>query len=327
MSHLVETMAYVGQTPWHGLGSQLPENQPLDVWAKAAGMDWRIERSPVHYLTGGETPMGDLLAYPEQQVLYRSDTREPLSVVSRRYQVVQPEEILAFYRDLTEVAGFELDTAGVLKGGRKMWALARTGQTGVLAGADRINGYLLLATACDGTMATTAQFTSVRVVCNNTLAVSLREQGARKVTVPHSTRFDADQVKQQLGISVAGWSRFMDELKGLSERKVTDKEAQRFLERVLVPEGLDQWQRKYGKGKAAEPRALKQIHDLYQGQGRGAHLASSHGTAFGLLNAVTEFVDHKRRARSTDYRLDSAWFGPGAQLKQSALDEAIALVA
>ncbi|WP_163110586.1 DUF932 domain-containing protein, partial [Acinetobacter baumannii] len=81
----------------------------------------------------------------------RSDTRAPLSVVSARYQVVQPLEVLDFYRDLTEVGGFELETAGVLKEGRKFWALAKTGQTGTLKGKDKVDGYLLLATACDGT--------------------------------------------------------------------------------------------------------------------------------------------------------------------------------
>jgi hypothetical protein len=72
-------------------------------------------------------------------------------------------EILEFYRDLTEQSGFELETAGVLKGGKKFWALARTGQTSMLKGKDVSNGYMLLATACDGTLATTAQFTSIRV--------------------------------------------------------------------------------------------------------------------------------------------------------------------
>jgi len=89
-------------------------------------------------------------------VLYRSDTKAPLSVVSNRYQIVQPREVLEFYRDLTEVSGYELETAGVLKGGRKFWALARTGQTTKLKGNDQVNGYLLLATSCDGTLATTA---------------------------------------------------------------------------------------------------------------------------------------------------------------------------
>lgn len=93
----------------------------------------------------------------ENKVLYRSDTKAPLAVVSKRFLVVQPGEILEFYRDLTAVNGFELETAGVLREGRKFWALARTGQSTVLKGRDRVDGYLLLATACDGTLATTAQ--------------------------------------------------------------------------------------------------------------------------------------------------------------------------
>ena len=88
----------------------------------------------------------------------------PLSVVSQRYQEARPLEILNFYRDLTEQAGFELETAGVLKGGKKFWALAKTWQISALKGKNVSNGYILLATACDGTLATTVQFTSIRVV-------------------------------------------------------------------------------------------------------------------------------------------------------------------
>ena len=130
-------------------------------------------------------------------------------------------EILEFYRDLTEQSGFELETAGVLKGGKKFWALARTGQTSALKGNDVSNGYILLATACDGTLATTAQFTSIRVVCNNTLADALRGQSSSPgaVKVPHSTRLDAEKVKRQLGISVRAWDEHMYEMKQLSQRK------------------------------------------------------------------------------------------------------------
>ena len=73
--------------------------------------------------------LGSIHTFPEQKVLYRSDTKAALSVVSQRYQVVQPRDVLEFYRDLTKVSGYELETAGVMKGGRKFWALARTGQT------------------------------------------------------------------------------------------------------------------------------------------------------------------------------------------------------
>jgi phage/plasmid-like protein (TIGR03299 family) len=82
------------------------------------------------------------MPFEEQRVLYRSDTHAPLSVVSQRFQEVQPMEILHFYRDLTEQSGFELETAGVLKGGKKFWALARTGQSSALKGKDVSNGYI-----------------------------------------------------------------------------------------------------------------------------------------------------------------------------------------
>lgn len=319
MAHLVEQMAYVGQTPWHGLGNQLASRQPLEVWMEQAGLDWRIKETPVRFINSDKGYLGEILSFDDHKVLYRSDTQAPLSVVSQRYQVVQPREILEFYRDLTEASGFELETAGSLKGGRKIWALARTGQSGVLKGKDQTNAYVLLATACDGTMATTAQFTSVRVVCNNTLAVALNGQ-AQAVKVSHRSVFDATAVKQQLGITVSAWDDFMYRLKALSERKITARETEQFLTTLFQPRPDQQHSK-------ANERAMGKVLSLFDGAGRGADLPSTKGTAYGLLNAVTEFVDHEKRARSNDYRLDSAWFGQGATLKQRALDKAVALVA
>ena len=320
MAHYVEQMAYVGQTPWHGLGNQLANNQPIEVWQKQAGMDWDIKESPVQFIDSVDENQRTLITFPQSKVLYRSDTRTPLSVVSQRYKVVQPREILEFYRDLTEVSGFQLETAGVLKGGKKVWALARTGHSAVLQGNDVTNAYVLLATACDGTLATTAQFTAVRVVCNNTLAVALDDiQGA--VKVPHSTTIDADAVKRQLGISVSHWDEFMYRMRALSERKVNNAEAESFFEELFTTPRKDEAR------KPTNQWAMSKALSLYNGHGRGAELGSAQGSALGLLNSITEFVDHEQRARSTDNRLDSAWFGQGAMLKQKALDYTLLMLA
>lgn len=319
MSHLIETMAYANTTPWHGLGNRLTAKQPIDVWAEQSGLSFEIKETPVRFMSESAGSLGAIMSFPEQKVLYRSDSKAPLSVVSNRYKVVQPREILEFYRDLTEISGFELETAGVLKGGRKVWALARTNQSSTLKGNDTVNGYVLLATACDGTLATTAQFTSVRVVCNNTLAVAL-SNGSGAVKVPHNTTFDPQSVKNQLGISVSSWDGFMYRMKTLSERKVKSHESLNYFLRVFTDPSMT------ASGLSNE-RAMKKVLALYEGNGKGADLASSKGTAFGLLNAVTEYVDHERRARSTDHRLESAWFGAGATLKQKALDQALLMVA
>lgn len=353
MAHLLEQMAYVGQTPWHGLGNQLSQNQPIEVWAEQAGMDWRIESSDVSYMAQNERGQSIIMPYEEQRVLYRSDTHAPLSVVSQRYQEVQPKQILEFYRDLTEQSGFELETAGVLKGGKKFWALARTGQTSSLKGKDVSNGYILLATACDGTLATTAQFTSIRVVCNNTLAIALKGQSSSTgvVKVPHSTKFDADKIKQQLGISIRAWDEHSYEMKQLSQRKVTQQKAAAYFDAVFnntnlsqaeQDEGIIQFYRnvanqtestKIDQAKTdsskAEPngRAMSKVMTMFNGHGRGAELSSAKDTAYGLLCSITEFADHERRAMSQDHRLDSAWFGAGAGLKQRGLEQALRMIA
>ena len=317
--HLVEAMAYVGERPWHGIGNKLVAGQSLEKWRQDAGMDWTIEESEVRYITGSQT-VGAIHSFPEQKVLYRSDTKHPLAVVSKRFQVVQPEEVLEFYRDLTEDAGFELETAGVLREGRKFWALARTGQSATLKGKDQVNGYLLLATACDGSLATTAQFTSVRVVCNNTLQIALGDnRGA--VKVPHRSAFDAAAVKQQLGITVAPWSRFVTRMKDLVACPVDPDSVEGLLRRVLVYPG------QAGQPPVVNEQAVSSVRALYDGGGRGAELASSRGTAWGLLNSVTEYVDHHRRARSDDHRREAAWFGQGATFKQRAWDELVQLTA
>jgi phage/plasmid-like protein (TIGR03299 family) len=313
---MIETMAYVGLKPWHGLGAQLPSQATIDTWAQEAGLNWSILEAPVSYITSSGSEERTL-HFPEGKVLFRSDTSAALSVVGKRYKVVQPSEILEFYRDLTEQSGFELETAGVLRGGRKIWALARTGQSTVLKGNDESNGYVLLATACDGTLATTAQFTSVRVVCQNTLAIALQGKDSA-VKVPHRCDFDAADVKRRLGISVTAWDNFMYSMKSLSERRVNDAEVSRFLRAVFTSDTKE--------NAVLSERAAATAKRLFDGNGRGAELQSSKGTAFGLLNSVTEFVDHLRRARSIDYRLESAWFGQGAELKRKALEHAVSLI-
>ena len=245
-------------------------------------------------------------------------------MVSKRYQVVQPREVLEFYRDLTEYAGYALETAGVLKGGRKFWALAKTGQSVALKHTDRVEGYLLLATSCDGSLATTATPTTVRVVCHNTLSIAVAG-ASQAIKVPHNTRFDPVWVKRQLGVAVSQWDEFMYRMKALAEHPVSHWESERFFAQVLaegrvaVPGA--------SSGAVPHERAVKRVQALFEGHGQGSRLAAAQGTAWGLLNAVTEYVDHERRARGPENRMDSAWFGQGAVLKQRALEAALDLAA
>jgi len=157
-----------------------------------------------------------------------------------------------------------------------------------------------------------------QLVCNNTLQMATRDSSGA-VKVPHSTRFDPKAVKETLGIGFSRWDSFMQNLQQLSQRPVSAAEADRYLCTVLNEPVLDDVD-------SMNSKVYQQVNALYQGNGMGSELSGSAGTAWGLLNAVTEYVDHHRRSRNQDNRLDSAWFGPGSQLKQRALDEALTLL-
>jgi len=337
-------MAWIGDTPWHGLGQQLQTGASIEEFQVAAGMDWSINRAPVQY-SAGRGASRELCTMEGQTVLHRSDTRAALGVVSDDYQIVQPSEVLEFFRDISDQGAAQLHTAGTMFGGRRFWALAKIAE-GAVARWDKIGGFLLMATSADGTVATTVMPTTVRVVCNNTLTMALGGNPARAVRVSHRQRFDSRAVKEVLKLAPEMFESTLEAANLLASRKVSDAEARDFVQLLLAggqaAAAADQVAASEGDGTLASLLAApyvpkldtsderKRAHpgedvilSLFSGNGRGSNLPGSSGTAWGLVNAVTEYVDHGARAKSTDHRLDRAWFGTGAELKSDALTEAL----
>lgn len=298
-------MAFVGQTPWHGLGQSLDKDATIEQWRVAAGFDWTIEQAPAQFSPDGTT-VHDV---PSRFVQYRSDTLEPLSVVSERYKPVQPVEVLEFFRDLVAEAGFRLHTAGTMFGGKRLWALAETGRFAEVTKDDGIGGFLLLSTSCDKSLATTARFTSVRVVCNNTLSLATANR-ASAVSFTHARHFDHELMKAKLGASVESFGAFMEMAKHLQSQRITQAKAKDFLQRILdLPMATET--------EVQETRPFRKIMDLFNGEAKGAELVGD--SKWALMNSITEYFDHHRPSRTADARLNSAWFGKGDNIKAKAL--------
>ena len=309
-------MAYVGEKPWHGLGQELPLGQDIDRWVKAAGLDWEIEMLPVRYQMNDQS-----YVMSDRFVLARSDTQAALSVVSGDYQVVQPKVVLEFYRDLVEQRGYQLETAGALAGGRKVWALARTGLVAGVAGdpADELGAYVLLATSCDKTLATTVTFTSVRVVCQNTLGFAVQDMkkgNRRNIKVAHSLRFDPAQIKNDLGLMDESWEKFKRQLTPMAGKQLSKSDAEQFFLSLIQSEK----EAKEGKLSDRKHKEFMQLMSFYR-HAPGQSLPTARDTVWGALSAVTYYVDHI--LPSSGDRLDSAWFGSGAALKEKAWEKAL----
>lgn len=300
---------------WTRFGGRLTPNAGVDQWKREAGLEWTVKPADV-------TVAGHI--FPGRVGLVRSDTGKPLSIVSKKYKVVQPPEILEFFRGWAdELGGFQMETAGALNGGKRIWALAKAVDAGSLdlGGGDVIDRYALLATSLDGTLPTIFTQTSIRVVCENTLAAAVREgkndASAGAIIVPHRVRFDGDAVKERLKL-MAEWTSFTTYIKRLADKKVAEADAEEFFFDVFYPK-----RDKDDVTDAQERRAERMFEYLDEAPGQDTPAAK--GTAWGLVNAVTYYVDHEIRAKTAERRLDKAWFGHGADLKTRAFSRALEL--
>lgn len=304
-------MAFVGETPWHGLGQELEAGADMVTWRKASGMDWTLNSAKVHYEVKDDNEHHNLHTYNGQNILYRSDNNEALSIVSDRYKPVQPAEVLEFFDSLVKEAGFKLHTAGTLRGGRRLWALAETGKFGEVCKDDGVGGFLLLSTSCDRSLATTARFTSVRVVCNNTLTMAQNEVKTM-IKVPHSTVFDHEKVKNQLGQVSEAFGSFMEMAKFLQSQEMNHAKADAFIKQLVSPDYAIK------EFELDKNRTVKALHSLFGGGALGSGMVGY--TKWGMLNAVTEYYDHHIPNRSNDTRLNNAWFGSGDRAKNKAVE-------
>ena len=313
MAAMVEKMALIGQASWHGLEEVMPAGASLQEWRETAGLTHCVNKTNVLFIDDEH----NVHTSDEKFALYRTDTKALLSVVGAGYNVVQPSTVLDFFADLIDKWGFALETAGSLAGGRRVWALARTGNEFLVNGtSDLVRQFVLFATSYDGTLATTAKHTSVRVVCQNTLNMCVNNSEPA-VRVTHNATFSTADAHIELGLLDDEWTAFKEAAGLMHSIPLQTTQAARWYAELLTEQELTDDQ---VLALAGENRLLKDLMRVYEtGPGQEA-------TLWGAVQGVTAFSDHVR-GRSADTRLNSAWFGQGASLKAAAWNKALVTMA
>jgi len=226
MAHMVETMAYAGEVPWHGLGVPVSNDLTPAQMQEKAGLDWKVrEVESFIEFDGKKMPTG-------LKSLVRETDGRILTNVGENWNPVQNEQAFEFFSEYVMAGDMEMHTAGSLKDGQMVWALAKVKDSFEILGGDRVDSYLLFSNPHQYGKSIDIRFTPIRVVCNNTLTIAL-DGSSRAIKVPHNTRFDPSTVKKQLGIAVSQWDDFMYRMRALSERKVQWHEALGFFMNVM----------------------------------------------------------------------------------------------
>lgn len=281
MAANVESMFYVRETPWHGLGTKVMEAPSSADALRLAGLDWKVVQEPV-YTADGER-------VPGFYANIRDQDRKVLGVVSDRYKVVQNEEAFAF-TDALLGEGVRYETAGSLQNGRKVWILARLPHAYIISG-EQIDPYLVFSNAHDGTGSIRVAVTPVRVVCNNTLNLALAS-AKRSWACVHTGDIrgkisDARETLSLAGTYMEALGKKFDELQ---RKRLTDKQVNDFIEVLLPMEEDDSKRSRNVKRNREDLRA--RYYDAPDLKGVGKN-------AYRFVNAVSDFATHAQPIRRT----------------------------
>ena len=303
----VAQMAYAGDLPWHGLGVKVPADLTPIQMLDAAGLNWSVEKVPAYAkIAGKQVKVG-------QSALVRSSDNSILDVVSDDWNPVQNEEAFDFFNEFVAAGDMEMHTAGSLKNGTIVWGLAKVKESFELFKGDKIDSYLLFSNFHRYGFSTDVRFTPIRVVCNNTLTLSLNSSVERMAKISHRKVFEPSNVKEMLGIATHKLAKYKEMASFLGSKKAKEEDIIEYFCRIFPVSGSNE-----NKRKEVSKNALTAFEILDSQP--GAEFAP--GTWWQPFNAVTYLTDHLA-GRSADTRLASAWYGSNKTLKTKALELAI----
>ena len=282
MAANVETMFYVRETPWHGLGTRVMEAPSSKEALGLAGLDWKVVQEPVY------TQAEELIEGYKANV--RDTDRKVLGVVTNRYRIIQNEEAFGF-TDALLGEGVRYETAGSLQGGRKVWLLARLPHEYIISG-ERISPYLVFSNAHDGSGAVRVALTPIRVVCNNTLNLAL-STAKRSWSMMHTGNVQEklEEAKDTLFRAETYMDSLGKEFDELRKKKLTDKQVMDYIEILLPMEDN------------TTPQQRKNISRLREDMCRryfdAPDLKTVGKNAYRFINSISDYVSHAEPLRKT----------------------------
>jgi len=307
--------AAFARTPaWHQLGKVMPDHMTADEALDAAGLDWNVSLRPV-YRTNRN---GDLQLIEDRRCVVRDDTDAELGLVSDKWVPSQNYEQVDFI-DALIGEGAKIESAGSLRGGKRVWFLVDLKATFEPVKGDPVENYLLLLNGHDGMTCLQAIGTGVRVVCANTLALAMEnaeKKFGRYVRLRHNGKLEENvQLAKQTLHMLRGQAEFTALQANYLAKKKMDREklSHFFAEQVAAMQFP----------KERSELILAQMAEGLELETNS--LPGMRGTAWQAFNVFSEWVDHSPRKMSNSVRMESVWSGEGSKQKVKAWEALMAV--
>lgn len=321
MAHEIEKnyAFYASNTPaWHKIGTVLTDAPSIEeAWKLAYPftlIDCELEAS----ITDDQGNK-NYMPIESRKAIFRSDGKF-IGDVGKDFFTEQPYEAINFCRPFIESGLVELEAGGSLRGGTRMWILAKIKHSEMeIVKGDAVKAYLLAATGFDGSLRKIIKLCDTRVVCANTLAVA-RSENTAEWTAKHTVNFQPKMadIQKQVGIALGVHKRSIEAYQSLARKQMTEEKQSAYIVQVIAGDTPK---------KDWSPQLTTKVQvviDLIDNQRGLEYVPAIRGTAWQAYNAVSEYVTH-HAARTEDTRVNNQWFDASTQgLNNRALELALA---
>lgn len=318
MAHEVENMLYVGEAPWHKLGRRFEMPPSLEEALVAAGLDWTVSTEP---LFSGAKELVDA------KLTRRSSDNSILGVVGPQYTPLQNTEAFEFFRPFLDEKAAAIETAGSLRDGKRVWILAKINRDPmVIKGNDVVDKFVLLSNSHDGTLAVRVGFTPIRVVCNNTLSMSINSKASQLIRVKHTKNVaqNLENIQEIMNMADAEFQATAEQYRFLTSKEINHKDLEKYV-KIVFNSSAKLAEVNGDLTALSNKRILESVVPLFE-KGRGNDMKEIRGTYWAAYNAVNEYLQYERGEENAG-RMDSMWFGDSAAKNKRALDTALILAA
>lgn len=315
MAHEIESMFYRNETPWHRLGQRVIEIPTIEEAIVAAGLDWEVTMKDLFTGDGTQVP---------NKAVVRTTDDSVLGVVGQNYQPLQNIDAFNFFNPFLENNQATLETAGSLRQGKRIWVLAKINKDPLeIVKNDTVEKFILLSNSHDGTMSVRAGFTPIRVVCANTLAMSIQDSGSQLIRLKHtkSLNENLERVSEIMNIANQSFEATAEQYKYLASREISSSDLEEYVKLVFVG---PQYKKMEAEGKKPARDVLPKVLRLFE-EGHGAQMQGVRGTYWAAYNAVNEYLGYEK-GTDEQARLDNMWFGQSAVTNEKALKVAVKLL-
>lgn len=305
---------FVGEAPWHKLGTILDAPPTVEEGIRLAGLDWHVGLKPLQTIDGEAV---------DHRATYRRTDGKIFGVVGPAYTPLQNVEAFQWFQPLLDTGEAFLHTAGSLQEGRKVWMLAKINKPALeIADGDTVERFILLSNSHDGTRAVRVGFTPIRVVCSNTLRMAhdADMEANRLIKVLHTKNVlvALDRLREMMNVANSTFEATADQYRKLAACHVSRADMRKYVKIVLGIDGEDE-----AKLPTPTMNKLRSILVLAE-KGRGNDNAAVRGTLWAAYNGVTEYLGTEF-GRTQESRIDSLWFGQSSILSAKALEIALTL--